>query len=124
LENDGRRKLRAWRKKKIRGVTNNTLWRWRKKKLRGRRKIKPRDGETTNCSLLLSPLHFVLFPCFSHFCHSNQPLFLSCTQASNVELCKKNKKSLPCQIAREVVKNRLLIYHFPFNIRYKVIDDM
>jgi len=53
LENEGRRKLQAWRKKKIRGVTNNRLWRWRNKKLGRRRKTKPGDGETTNCSLLL-----------------------------------------------------------------------
>jgi len=36
LQNEGRRKLQPWRKKKITGVTNNRLWRWRKKKLGGK----------------------------------------------------------------------------------------
>ena len=38
LQNEGRKKLRPWRKKKITWVTNNRLLRWRKKKLGGKGK--------------------------------------------------------------------------------------
>jgi len=115
LQNEGRRKLRPWRKKKITGVTNNRLRRWRKKKLGGKSNLGMEKSQTVihfshHFHSALSPYfsHFCNFalslsPWFSHFCNSfNHPFSLLLNHST--WKCKNKKFNNKISLSRQVIR--------------------